>query len=92
MKNGFGYIALIILSNEYLDERTICYFGRSRRRRPMSEESAEDENKTDAKESVDESEKNVVKRKKPKVSGKEVMNTETENVEDEVAQVAVELR
>ena len=58
----------------------------------MSEESAEDENKTDAKESVDESEKDVVKRKKPKVFGKEVMNTETENVEDEVAQVAVESR
>ena len=58
----------------------------------MSEENAEDENKTDAKESVDESEKDVVKRKKPKVSGKEVMNTETENVEDEVTQVAVELR
>ena len=92
MKNGFGYIALIIPSNEYVDELTICYFGRSRRRRPMSEENAEDENKRDAKESVDESEKDVVQRKKPKVSGKEVMNTETENVEDEVAPVAVELR
>ena len=68
------------------------YFGRSRRRTLVSEENVEDKDKSDVKESVDESEKDVVKRKKPKVSGEKVTNTGTEKVEDEVAQVAEESR